>query len=167
MMKIALAALAFALAATPAIAQPNKSQHPRVGQLAELKFKTGSAELALNIEPQLAAVATWARTNPDGLVVLDGHADARGPSTRNVRLSLRRAHAVRRQLVASGVDPDQLVIAAYGEDGPRRRKVVIWGTRAGMDAVVARTLKRGHAVIWSGVITEMDRRPQPGAVARQ
>ena len=166
-MKIALAALAVALAATPVIAQPNNSQHPRVGQLAELKFKTGSAELALDVEPELAAVATWARQNPDGLVVLDGHADARGRSTRNVRLSLRRAHAVRQQLVASGVEPDQLVIAAYGEDGPARRKVVIWGTRAGMDAVIARTLSRGHAVIWSGVITEMDRRPQPGAVARQ
>lgn len=166
-MKTTLLALCLALATSPASAQRHKSQHPRVGQLAELTFKRASSDLAIGIEQKLTDVVTWAKENPDGLVVLDGHADARGSAVSNVRLSMRRADSVRGQLIVAGVEPDRIVIAAYGEDGPKRRRVVIWGTRAGMDAVVARTLEKGHAVLWSPLITEMDRRPQPGVVSRR
>lgn len=167
-----LVALVVTLAATPALADGKKSQHlhPRVGQLAELTFETGSARIldSDREENRLGYAAAWAQANPDGLVVLDGHADETGNAAQNVRLSLQRAKAVRQQLIDSGVDPEQIVIAAYGERAPRkslpRRAVVVWGTRAGMDAVVSRTLARGHAVIWTGMKTQIDRDPQPGAV---
>lgn len=172
MTKPVLVALAVALASTPALADGKKSQHlhPRVGQLAELRFERGSAAIlkADREENRLGHAAAWAQEHPDGLVVLDGHADETGTAARNVRLSLQRAKAVRQELIGIGVDPEQIVIAAYGERAPRkalpRRAVVIWGTRAGMDAVVSRTLARGHAVIWTGMKTSIDHAPQPGAV---
>jgi hypothetical protein len=164
-------ALACALNCPVAVADPQPSQHPRVGQLAELTFAPGSAKLALDIAGELREVATWAHEHPDGLLVIDGHADRTGPATANVRLSLDRAKAVRGVLVAAGVAPDQIVIAAFGEDAPQRagnnRRVIVWGTRAGLDAVIARTLGRGHAVIWSGFMTTLDHEPQVGVVARR
>jgi outer membrane protein OmpA-like peptidoglycan-associated protein len=158
-------------ATTAALAEPKPSQHPRVGQLAELTFPRGSAELAIDpdakLQDKLGQVLAWATAHPDGLLVLDGHADRTGPARFNVQLSLERARTVRDQLITAGANPDQIVIAAFGEDGPRRdRSVVIWGTRAGMDAVIARTLTSGHAVLWSGPI-EPEREPQPGVVARR
>lgn len=165
-----LVVLSVAFASTPAVADREMSQHPRVGQLAELRFERGSAKILLEDRAanRIGHAAAWAQANPDGLIVLDGHADETGNAARNVRLSLQRAKAVRQELVGVGVDPEQIVIAAYGENAPKqaaaRRAVVIWGTRAGMDAVVTRTLERGHAVIWTGLKTAIDHAPQPGAV---
>lgn len=144
-----LIGLFVAGATTSVFAQPrNASQHPRVGQLAEVKFAAGSAEVVFDTDGRVAArldqAASWAHENPDGLVVLDGHADVVGTEPVNLRLSLERAKAVRERLVSAGVDPDQIIIAAFGEDGPRHdRSVVVWATRKGERAVVARTLGRG------------------------
>jgi outer membrane protein OmpA-like peptidoglycan-associated protein len=144
-----LTGLLVAAATTSALAQRNNaSQHPRVGQLAELAFAPGSAEVVFDTNGKVAAkldqAASWAHENPDGLVVLDGHADPVGTEPANFQLSLQRAKAVRERLIAAGVDPDQIIIAAFGEDGPRRdRSVVVWATRTGERAVVARTLRRG------------------------
>lgn len=172
-MKSILVALALVFTA-PALAQ---SAHPRVGELATILFDRGSAKLAVTADSvagrELGEAAGWTLDNPDGLLVIDGHADQTGSKASNIKLSLDRAKAVRDQLIAIGVDPDRLVIAAFGESGPqkpdraRNRKVVVWGTRAGLDAVVARSFTRGYVVIWSGIMTEADRRPQPGAVATQ
>lgn len=143
----------LASAATAALAQPrNASQHPRVGQLAELTFAPGSADLVLDTNGKVAGkldqAASWAHENPDGMVVLDGHADRIGSEPVNLTLSLARAKAVRERLIAAGVDPDQILIAAFGEDGPRHdRSVVVWATRTGERAIVARTLRRGGDLI--------------------
>jgi len=131
--------VAAMLAAAPAPAQP--SQHPRIGRLAELTFDTGSAKVA-GAEQQLGSVAAWARSNPDAHVVLDGHADRRGTTPANAKLSLARARAVREQLIVLGVDPDQIYIAAYGETGAQKlnnRRVTIWGTRSNVEVVAMRS----------------------------
>jgi outer membrane protein OmpA-like peptidoglycan-associated protein len=154
-----LFALIAALVGAAALASPNSSQHPRVGYLAELRFDSGSSALRDRDERaklDLGRVAAWANENPDALLVLDGHADKSGPAPTNVRLSLARAQAVRDELVGLGVDPHQLVIAAFGERGPRargNRRVVIWGTRAGMTTVAARSVARNRAAFFTGSTT--------------
>lgn len=178
MRTVHLAATAIALVMTssmpPSVAQ-ERSLNPRVGQLAAIHFAHGSAALSLAAEPDLleslGRVAGWAADNPDGLIVLDGHADRTGPTQVNVRLSLERARAVREKLVSVGVDPDQIVIAAFGESAPQQtprrlnRRVMIWGTRAGLAAVVARSHARGEPVIRAGEITAADLPRPRGAVA--
>jgi outer membrane protein OmpA-like peptidoglycan-associated protein len=173
-MKALLTVIALAIAATPAAANPKSSQHPRVGQLASVEFKHGSADLVVRADTSLARdlgeVAAWAAENPDGLVVLDGHADRKGPRRVNRKLSLDRAKVVRDQLIELTVDPNQIVIAAFGETGPkaqRNRKVVVWGTRAGLKAVAARSHARGEVVLTAGLLSPADLPPQPGVVARQ
>lgn len=147
-----LVAVSLALAGAPADAAP------RVGQLAEVPFDAGSARVRIDAKVQLGLgeVAGWALDNPAALVVIDAHPDKRGRTAANIKLALARARAVRDQLVALGVDPDQLVLAAYG-DAARPRRVVVWGTRAGLAAVVARTRARGHAELWTGRLTAIDR----------
>jgi outer membrane protein OmpA-like peptidoglycan-associated protein len=148
-----LTGLLVAGATASALAQPrNASLHPRVGQLAELRFSHGSAEVVFDTNGKVAAkldkTASWAHENPDGLVVLDGHADPVGAEPVNLRLSMERAKAVRERLIGAGVDPDQIIIAAFGEDGPRHdRSVVVWATRTGERAVIARTIRRGGDLI--------------------
>jgi outer membrane protein OmpA-like peptidoglycan-associated protein len=142
MRSVAILGLLIICATAAALADPAPSRL-RVGQLAALEFAPGSAVLApaslalaatattgsASTDPLAAAIA-WADLHPQGVLVLDGHADPDGPAgarAQNAQLPLRRAKAVRARLVAVGVNPEQIVIAAFG-DGPRRdRSVVVWG----------------------------------------
>ncbi len=161
------AIVASALAGAPARAQ---SQHPRIGELATFTFVRGSSDFVVRAdEPtarEIGDIAAWAMDNRDGLIVLDGHADHHGNSRANIRLSLDRAKAVRDRLLDAGIDPGQILIAAYGEkhadENTRDRKVVVWGTRSGMDAVLQRAKAKGRMVL---TYVELDRRPRQ--VARQ
>jgi OOP family OmpA-OmpF porin len=126
-----LVTTAIALAAATAFAQPNSSQHPRAGKLAELTFAPGSNALTPGEEPRIGQIAAWALEYPDGIIELDSYADATGARATNQQLSLRRAETVRDLLVELGVDPDRIVVSAYGERGPAKRRVVVSGRRSG------------------------------------
>lgn len=121
-----------------AMAEPkDMSRNPRNGLLAELTFAEGQLRLPDAAGSQLGRIAAWAEENFDGLVVIDGHADRTGPSAGNVRLALRRARLVRDQLLALGVDPNQLIISAFGSEKNRRHaRVTIWGTHNSAEQVI-------------------------------
>ena len=156
---------AICLSASAVDAQPTNA---RVGELAQLRFAPGSSEMSIVADAQtqivIGKIAAWAIQNPDGMIVVDGHGDRAGNERVAVRLSLRRAETVRDKLIETGVNPDQIVLAAFGSHGAKQR-VVVWGTRAGMDAIVARTFRTGYAVVWNGLVTEADRRPHPAVTA--
>jgi len=99
------------------------------GRLATLTFAPGSADVAGCEEAgELGAALSWATAHPDGLLVLDGHADPSATQAHSLRLALQRTKAVRAQLVAAGANPEQIVIATFGADGPRDRSVIVWAT---------------------------------------
>jgi len=52
------------------------------------------------------------------LLRIEGHTDAQGSDDYNMKLSQRRAEAVRAYLVKNGVAPDRLVAKGYGETRP-------------------------------------------------
>lgn len=122
-------------AATPAAADP--SAHTDVGLLCEIKFREGSSRLPPASGSQLHQVAAWANEHWNGLIVIDGHADRTGDAKENIRLSLRRARVVRNQLVALGVDPNQLVVSAFGPEDRTPPRVAVWGTRGSLESVTA------------------------------
>ena len=148
---------------------PNMSQHPRVGLLAELEFGEGSARLREGAFSQLGRVAAWANENFDALVVVDGHADARGPAAGNVRLSLRRARQVRDQLIAIGVDPTQIIISAFGPESRRHARVTVWGTHNSLESVIANRRRARQLHIPDDRMLDIDRqaRPAPPRQRRQ
>jgi OmpA family len=142
--------LAAGLSAVPAGAQPTKlSQHPRDGELCQIDFPAGSARiLSADAPDKLGEVAGWAKDNPDGVIVVDGYADRAGEGRGGEEaLAMDRAKAVRDDLVAAGVDPQRVVIAAFGA-GPGGH-VTVWVSHQDVDAVIARVNAGGpSAVMW-------------------
>jgi outer membrane protein OmpA-like peptidoglycan-associated protein len=86
----------------------------------DMLFDTNSAQLKGDAHSDLLELARWAKCNPNGAVILDGHADPRGTQQYNLTLSGERAASVRQKLIAMGVPSERIVIAVYGENGPRR-----------------------------------------------
>ena len=67
----------------------------------------------------LEIVAARIKDHPEATrILIEGHADARGDSAFNTELSLWRAEAVRRSLVAAGVAPERLLVRAAGSSRP-------------------------------------------------
>lgn len=120
----------------------------------EVFFRFDSAELSDTAKEALAKAADEAMQTPSAKLVIDGHADSRGMSPYNVGLSIRRAEAVRKALVARGVDPDNIVLAFYGEDGPRRatfaedRRVGVELTDRPLYSIIDRALPVATALTW-------------------
>jgi len=86
----------------------------------DLLFAVNSYGLPSESREKLEAVATWAKCNPRGAVILEGHADIRGTKEYNMTLSAERAGAVRERLIRLGVPRERIVVTVYGENGPRR-----------------------------------------------
>lgn len=125
-----------------------------------VNFKFDSAELPASAENALQDIAGKAMARSDQRVVLDGHADPIGASPYNVGLSLRRAEAVKQKLISLGVESEQIVISAYGEDKPAgathaaKRRVSIWMTGMSVNQVVAAAFaSNGTSVHWDKPLT--------------
>ena len=82
-----------------------------------VSFKNGKAELADSSFPILGMLASIAR-NCDTKLEIAGHTDSVGDSSVNLKLSQRRADAVRRYLVQRGVDAENIQAKGYGEAQP-------------------------------------------------
>jgi peptidoglycan-associated lipoprotein len=57
--------------------------------------------------------------NPEIVIELMAHTDARGSAEANMELSQQRAQSVVDYLIESGIDPDRLVPKGYGESQPK------------------------------------------------
>lgn len=86
-----------------------------------VQFAFDSAEILPAARRQLDALAEGIRLLPEGKpVVIEGHTDAVGKPEYNEQLSLRRADAVKRYLVAAHrLDPHRLRTMGLGERMPR------------------------------------------------
>ncbi|MBY5920668.1 OmpA family protein [Ferrimonas balearica] len=69
-------------------------------------------------EPPLTAVVDRLVRYPDARVIVKGYADATGPDAYNMKLSERRAEAIKAELVRQGVNPDQITVEGFGEQNP-------------------------------------------------
>ncbi|MGD1149188.1 MAG: OmpA family protein [Thermoanaerobaculaceae bacterium] len=58
------------------------------------------------------------KKNPGIRVLIEGHCDERGGETYNFGLGDRRAAAVKKYLVAKGIDPERLATVSYGKKKP-------------------------------------------------
>ena len=67
--------------------------------------------------------AHYLRSNPQALVILEGHTDERGTRDYNIALGERRAQSVRNQFQALGVNTQQMRVLSYGEERP-----AVWGS---------------------------------------
>jgi outer membrane protein OmpA-like peptidoglycan-associated protein len=83
---------------------------------ADVMFRTGGAELDLEVAGKLEALGKLLAAHEQLEVQLHGFADPRGNAEKNLELSLQRASAVRDALINGGAAPEQIRITAHGED---------------------------------------------------
>lgn len=83
---------------------------------ADVMFRTGQAELDPQIVLKLAELGSLLGTHSKMEVQVHGFADPRGKPEENLELSMRRAEAVRQALIDGGAAPEQIQLAAHGED---------------------------------------------------
>jgi peptidoglycan-associated lipoprotein len=62
--------------------------------------------------------AKWLSSNPNYLLLIEGHCDERGTNDYNLALGDKRAKAAMNHLVAQGVKSDRIAIVSYGEERP-------------------------------------------------
>ncbi len=82
-----------------------------------VSFKTGKSTLSESSYPLLNMLASIAR-NCNTRIEIAGHTDSRGDAAINLKLSQRRADAVRKYLVQSGVNLGWVKAIGYGESQP-------------------------------------------------
>ena len=66
----------------------------------------------------LDQVKTILEENPDGIVLVQGHASEDGSEEYNLALSQKRAEVVKAKLVELGIDASRLEVEAFGEQQP-------------------------------------------------
>ena len=81
-------------------------------------FSTGRSLIRSRSNRLLDEVADVLKANTSMTVMVEGHTDAVGSSSTNLRLSQRRADAVRDYLIRKGVEPERLTAIGFGEEKP-------------------------------------------------
>ena len=82
-------------------------------------FETDSDKLSIFYRERVKIAARYLRKYPQFTLRVNGHTDARASYDYNQDLSLRRAKAVKKELVANGIDAEKIEIRAFGEHLPR------------------------------------------------
>jgi outer membrane protein OmpA-like peptidoglycan-associated protein len=83
-----------------------------------LQFEAGTSRLTANSLTLLRTVLARAQARSGGEIVVTGHTDRQGAEEANDRLSLQRAQAVRRLLIARGFNAKLVEAVGQGERAP-------------------------------------------------
>lgn len=86
--------------------------------LGDMLFPSGSAALKGGAVGDLGKLAAFLNQYPDRTAQIEGHTDSVGSADTNLRLSQRRAEAVKSYLVSRGVDSARITVAGRGEESP-------------------------------------------------
>jgi outer membrane protein OmpA-like peptidoglycan-associated protein len=100
------------------ILQAKPTDRGLVLTLADTTFATGRAEIASGATANLDRVKNFMTEYPDRTAAIEGFTDSMGTEDYNQELSERRANAVKRYLVARGIDSMRLTSAGRGENAP-------------------------------------------------
>jgi outer membrane protein OmpA-like peptidoglycan-associated protein len=91
--------------------------HKRI-VLRGVHFDFNQSTLRPDSRPVLDEAVETLQKNPDVRIVVEGHTDSIGSDQFNQALSVRRAEAVYRYLVNSGVAPERMQVVGYGKSRP-------------------------------------------------
>ncbi len=81
-------------------------------------FAPGSAKLEPSSYPALDEIVKLLKENPTVIVEIQGHTDNTGSLDFNMKLSQKRAEAVKQYLVGHGIEEDRLIAKGYGPTRP-------------------------------------------------
>ena len=92
-------------------------------------FPSGGTVLSLDAQGVLALAAELLRVHPTLRLELRGFSDSVGSASSNLRLSRHRAEVVRDFLLNQDINPERLVLTAFGEDAPLAPNATLEGRR--------------------------------------
>jgi len=85
----------------------------------DVQFETGKAEIKKSYHDEIGRVAAFLKEYPGVTGTIEGHTDNVGNHDLNVKISQRRAEAIRNYLVKKyGIDAARLKAVGYGPDQP-------------------------------------------------
>ncbi len=87
-------------------------------QAENIEFETGKAILTPKGKEIVQKIADILKEYPDLKIEIAGHTDAVGNEQKNLKLSQKRAEAVKEALIEAGIAADRLVAKGYGESKP-------------------------------------------------
>jgi outer membrane protein OmpA-like peptidoglycan-associated protein len=101
-----------------ALMAAERSHHSTLQEALDIDVYFRTADSALNgaAEQRLTRIAELIAPLDDVVVLLEGHADARGDAEYNEELSAQRAETVRQAFVRAGVPAERIAVAAEGEN---------------------------------------------------
>ena len=83
-----------------------------------LEFETASAKIRPSSYASLIDLARLLKKKPKWRLLIEGHTDNVGSREYNIKLSKRRAEAVKKFLMEQGVEGDRIITKGYGPDKP-------------------------------------------------
>jgi peptidoglycan-associated lipoprotein len=98
--------------------RPDVKTFTAVPDLADVNFDFDRYDIRPTDAKVLDANAQWLKSNPNHLVLIEGHCDERGTNEYNLALGERRAKSAMNYLVAQGVQANRITIISYGEERP-------------------------------------------------
>ncbi len=116
----------------PQLVKINTSlDQPRLEILEKVHFAIGRAVIQPRSFPLLNDVAAVLKAHPEiKKLQVEGHTDSTGSMALNLRLSDRRAEAVRRYLIRKGVESGRLQAAGFGPNRPVASNATVTGRAA-------------------------------------
>jgi outer membrane protein OmpA-like peptidoglycan-associated protein/DNA repair exonuclease SbcCD ATPase subunit len=100
------------------VSGPRQSELDRLLRGQPIQFMPMSAEMLAESLPVVEAIAGVLRQHPDAKVEIGGHTDSWGDPQENLKLSQRRAAAVKAQLVTLGIDEGRMTDLGFGDTKP-------------------------------------------------
>jgi peptidoglycan-associated lipoprotein len=105
--------------ATPAApALPRPSEFAANANLKDVYFEFDKYDIRPEAARILDANATWLKSNPRNLLLIEGHCDERGTGEYNLALGERRAKSTMNYLVGQGVAASRITVLSYGKERP-------------------------------------------------
>ncbi len=81
-------------------------------------FNSSSASFKSGVTDRLGSIAEIMNQFPRANFALEGHTDRTGSAALNLKISQKRADAIKKYLVENGVEASRLTAKGYGEDSP-------------------------------------------------
>ncbi len=97
---------------------PQGSDSGKIDGLHTIYFDYDKAGLTSEAKKLMAENIDWMKKNGKSTIQVEGHTDERGSVEYNLALGDRRAKAVRKYLVDSGIDGKRLKVISYGKEKP-------------------------------------------------
>lgn len=88
-------------------------------KFASIEFEGGSSKILTEMEPDLDKVVNFLLDNPTLKLRISGHTDSDGNSDLNLKLSQKRAQAIKDYIIAKGqIEPDRIEALGFGSQKP-------------------------------------------------